>query len=123
MRKKRRMTVAEFAAVRPLLKISKARIEAAHSALVDGETLKKVGDQHNWSRQAVNHAVNVVWRTFESYRAAKRAEIDAIIKDCPPGWGYVSLCAESLLIDNLRKELALNKTGVVKTIRKVTIKL
>ncbi|QPB72726.1 hypothetical protein XFHB_14075 (plasmid) [Xylella fastidiosa] len=58
MRAKRRMTAAEFKAVRPFLKISDDRIKAARAALVEGQTFQAIGDRFGWSRQAVDQAVS-----------------------------------------------------------------
>ncbi|UIT53401.1 transcriptional regulator [Xylella fastidiosa] len=42
MRAKRRMTAAEFEAVRPFLKISDDRIKAARAALFEGQTFQAI---------------------------------------------------------------------------------
>lgn len=112
------MTVAEFAAVRPLLNISEDRIEAARAALVEGRTLKDVGDQYNWTRQAVNDSVNVAWRTLESYREAKCAEINASIGSLSPGWEQVTLLAPHDLIAKFRDEILAISPPPVNTVRK-----
>lgn len=106
MRLKRRMTAAEFDAVRPLLNISDDRIEAARLALVEGRTLQIVGDQFGWSRQAVGDAVSVVWKKLEDYRESQRvaANAGALL---PPGWEQVTLIAPSHLITKFRGEIAL----------------
>ncbi len=105
MRQKRRMTAPEFDAIRPLLKISTERRDAARAALVDGETLAVVGERFGWSRQAVGDAVNVVWRTLENYRESVRvaAQSGTLL---PPGWEQVTLIAPSHLIDRFRSEIA-----------------
>lgn len=105
MRVKKRMTVAEFEAVRPLLKISEDRVKAARAALVDGQTFKSVADMFGWSRQAVNNAVMVVWRTLENYRQSQRAEVNAGML-LPLGWEQVTLIAPNHLIEKFRAELA-----------------
>jgi len=105
MRAKRRMTAAEFEAVRPLLNISDDRIKAARLALVDGQTLAAVGYQFGWSRQAVGDAVSVVWKTLESYHESQRvaANAGALL---PPGWEQVTLIAPVNLIGKFRREIA-----------------
>lgn len=105
MRAKRRMTAAEFEAVRPLLKISDDRINAARSALVDGDTLQAVAEVYGWSRQAVGDAVNAVWRTYELYHESQRAAANAGAL-LPPGWEQVTLIAPSSLIAKFRAEIA-----------------
>lgn len=105
MRAKRRMTAAEFEAVRPLLKISDDRIKAARLALVDGQTLQAIGDQFGWSRQAVGDAVSIVWKTLESYHESQRAAANAGAL-LPPGWEQVTLIAPSHLITKFRAEIA-----------------
>jgi len=106
MRFKRRMTAAEFEAVRPLLNISDDRTEAARQALVEGRTLQAVGDQFGWSRQAVGDAVGVVWKRLEDYRESQRvaANAGALL---PPGWEQVTLIAPSHLIAKFRSEITL----------------
>lgn len=99
------MAGVEFEAVRPLLKISNDRIEAARAALVDGQTLQAVGDRFGWSRQAVGDAVSAVWRTLENYHQSQRAVANAGAL-LPPGWEQVTLIAPSHLIDKFRGEIA-----------------
>jgi len=103
MRPKRKMTVMEFEAVRPFLRISEDRIAAARAALVDGRTLQAVGDQFGWSRQAVGDATSVVWRTFESYQESQCAAANA--GALPPGWEQVTLIAPSNLIPKFQSEI------------------
>ena len=105
MRVKRRMTAAEFQSIRPLLKLSDERIEAARAALVDGETLQAVGDRYGWTRQAAGDAVSAVWRTLESYREGQQAAASAGTL-LPPGWEQVTLIAPSHLIERFRNEIA-----------------
>lgn len=105
MQIKRRMSSAEFKAVRPFLKISDERIEAARRALVDGETLQAVGTYYGWSRQAVGDAVNVVWRALAIYRESQQASA-AAVGHLPPGWDQVTLIAPSELIAKFRGEIS-----------------
>lgn len=100
-RKKRRLTAAEFAAVRQLLNISEDRIEAAYSALVLGEVLQVVANNYQWSRQAVNDACNVVLSTLNSYRLAKQAEIDTLAQELPDGWEIATISAPADVIAKL----------------------
>lgn len=104
MRAKRRMTEVEFEAVRPLLKISDDRIEAAYAALVNGETLQTIGNRFGWSRQAVGDAVSVVWRTLTNYHHSQRAAANAGAL-LPAGWEQVTLTAPSYLVDKFRSEI------------------
>jgi hypothetical protein len=99
------MTAAEFQSIRPLLKLSDERIEAARAALVDGETLQAVGDRYGWTRQAAGDAVSAVWRTLESYREGQQAAASAGTL-LPPGWEQVTLIAPSHLIERFRNEIA-----------------
>lgn len=105
MKVKRRMTSAEFEAVRPLLKISADRVDAARAALVDGQTLQVIGDRYGWARQSVGDAVNSVWRTLQSYHESQRAAANSGAM-LPPGWERVTLIAPSHLIDKFRDEIA-----------------
>lgn len=118
------MTIPEFEAVRHLLAISEDRVEAARAALVEGRTLKSIGDQYGWTRQAVNGAVGIVWETFERYREARSAEINATIEALPSDWERVILFAPSHLIIKFREEIAeqllqsVNNDYTVRRIRK-----
>lgn len=105
MRAKRRMTAAEFEAVRPLLKISVDRVNASRAALVDGKTLQVIGDEYGWTRQAVGDAVDAVWRTLETYHQSQRAAVNAGTL-LPPGWERVILIAPTDLIVKFRGEIA-----------------
>lgn len=105
MRIKRRMSSAEFTAVRPFLKISDERIEAARRALVDGETLQAIGTYFGWSRQAVGDAVDVVWRALAVYRESQEASA-AAVGHLPPGWDQVTLIAPHELIAKFRGEVS-----------------
>lgn len=105
MKAKRRMTGTEFEALRPLLKISDDRVEAARLALVDGQTLQGVANLYGWSRQAVGDAVKVVWKTFEKYHESQRAAASAGTL-MPPGWEQVTLIAPTSLIAKFRAEIA-----------------
>lgn len=105
MKAKRRMTAAEFQTIRPLLKLSDERVEAARAALVDGETLQVLGDRFGWTRQAVGDAVSAVWRTLETYHESQRAAASAGAL-LPPGWEQVTLIAPSHLIEQFRREIA-----------------
>jgi len=101
------MTAVEFEAVRPLLKkMSADRIEAAHAALVDGETLQAMGDRFGWSRQSVNDAVRKVWRVLENYNESQRAAAEAVAASLPRGWEQVTLIAPRRLIAKFRGEIA-----------------
>jgi hypothetical protein len=116
------MTAVEFDAVKPLLNISDERIAAARQALVDGRTLRAVGEQFGWSRQAVGDAIDVVWKTRQNYREAQRvaANADALLS---PGWEQVTLIAPTHLITKFRAEIAQatnenSKKGVKKKARR-----
>jgi transposase-like protein len=98
------MTPAEFAACTPYIRnISPDRVQAARSALVDGETLAAIAARHGWSRQAVNVCVDTLWQALERHKEAKKAAGETII---PPGWQQVTLIAPSALIEKFRSELA-----------------
>jgi len=99
------MSAAEFNAVRPFLKISEDRIEAARRALVDGDTLQTVGKHYGWSRQAVGDAVGVVWRAFGDYKESQQATA-AAVGHLPPGWDSVTLIAPHELIRKFREDIS-----------------
>jgi hypothetical protein len=92
-RTKRRMTAAEFDAVRPFLpNIREDRSAAARAALVDGETLAAVAKRYDWSPQAVNNLVNTYCKGLNRYHEAQRATANAGVL-LPPGWEQVTLIA------------------------------
>ena len=102
---KRRMTALEFETVRPFLKISDERIEAAYSVLVENKTMREVGERFNNTRQAVDGSVRHVWLTLEKYHESQKAVNSAGIL-LPPGWEQVTLIAPKRLIDKFRSEIA-----------------
>ena len=104
MRPKKRMSAAEFETVKPMLKISDERVEAARAALVEGQTLQSIGDKYGWSRQAVADTVNVVLRTLAIFHESQQAAENAG-KILPPGWEQVTLIAPSYLIEKFRNEI------------------
>lgn len=122
-RSKRRMIAADFEAVRPLLKISDDRVDAARAVLVDDSTYQTVADQFGWSRQAVGDAVNIVWRTLQRYHESQKATANAGMS-LPDGWEQVTLIAPSYLIPKFRGEIAeatqqpMQKTKAVKKTKK-----
>jgi hypothetical protein len=103
---KRRMTATDFEAVRPLLRISEERINAARAALVDGRTHQEIAAPHGWTRQAVNDSVTAVWRVLSDYRKAQAKSAGAGLL-LPPGWEQVTLIAPKALIEKFRAEIAL----------------
>ncbi len=104
--RKRRMTGSDFEAVRPLLDISENRIEAARAALVDGLTLRVVGERYGWSKQSVDDAINIVFRTFEKYRLSQQAAEITMSKSLPRGWKQVTIAAPSHMIRKFQSEVA-----------------
>jgi hypothetical protein len=112
------MSAAEFEAVRPLLRISEARMEAARLALVEGRTLQVAAGQFGWSRQAVNDAVRVVWKAFQKYCESQLAAVNAGarplpgLEPIPPGWERVTLIAPAHLVVKFRREVALAEKKV-----------
>jgi len=99
------MTAAEFEAVRPFLKISEDRIDAARSFLVHGQTLSATANVYGWTNQAVDNAVGIVWETLESYHESQRALAKAVAS-LPPGWEQATLIAPKHLIAKFRAEIA-----------------
>lgn len=73
----RRLTAAEFAAVRPtliLMKIAEPRIEAAHAVMVDGKSIVTVAREQGWTKQAVSNTVRRVWEFHEAQAKGQAAE-------------------------------------------------
>ena len=117
MQSKKRVTAAEFEAIKPLLGISEDRIAAARAAVVDGQTLKSIGDGMGCSKQNVATAVNAVMRALERYREAQAVAAKAGLL-LPPGWERVTLIAPSFLIAKFRAEIATAAPRVVHKTRK-----
>lgn len=107
---RRRVTAAEFDAIRPLLRISQDRIDAARAALVDGLAQQTIATPYGWTRQAVNDAVTVVWNTLSKYRASQSNSANAGVL-LPPGWELVTLVAPTCLIEKFRSEIATHAAG------------
>jgi len=102
---RRRMTPAEFDAIRPLLNISQQRIEAARAALVDGVAQQTIATPLGWTRQSVQNSVAVVWNTLLKYREGQSRSTNANVV-LPPGWELVTLVAPTNLIAKFREEIA-----------------
>jgi hypothetical protein len=102
---KRRLTAPEFEAIRPMLRMTEDRIEAARLALVEGQTLQGVANIFNWkSRQAVGDAVRIAWGAYEKYQEGKSAEANAGVL-MPEGWERVELVAPRELIELFRAQI------------------
>ncbi len=82
-----RLSPVEFEALRPLLRISGHRIEAARLAMVDGLTLQAVADRYSWSRNSVYDAMRVVWQQHERYLMAKKIEAEMLQAESTPAPG------------------------------------
>lgn len=112
MREKRSMTPADFEAVRPLLRISEDRVNAARMALVDGQTLAGVATHFGWTRQAVGDAARVVWETLQKLQDVDEARTAHGKKPpkqgepLPAGWVEVTLRAPKNLAAKWRREAA-----------------
>ena len=105
MRSKRRLTAAEFDALRPFLRISAERIEASRSALVEGLPLKGIAERYGWTTQAVSDSASKVLKVMERYRESQRVSSGAATPP-PPGWEQVTLIAPTHLIEQFRQEIA-----------------
>lgn len=100
------MAGADFEAVKPMLKISSDRINAARAALVDGRTWQSIADDYGWTRQNVGKAVSVVWRMFEIFQQSQKAANDAGAAKVPRGWKRITLIAPRELIKKIQSEIA-----------------
>jgi len=70
--KSRNLSAIEFEAVRPFLRISADRIEAARMAMVDGEKLAPIAEKFGWkSRQAVSASVALVWEAYKKLQKSR----------------------------------------------------
>lgn len=71
--KSRNLTAIQFEAVRPFLRISSDRIEAARLAMVEGQKLADIAAQFDWkSRQAVSAAVALVWDAYKKLQQSQK---------------------------------------------------
>jgi hypothetical protein len=68
MKANKRLTAAEFAAIKPLLKISLERIDMAYLVLVEEQGFSEVGRLYSTDRRNVFKAVNVVLATYDKYK-------------------------------------------------------
>lgn len=107
-RTKRRLTQAEFDAIKPFLTtINENRQKAAEMYLVHGHTYQQAAEPFNWTRQAVFDSVNKVWEKHQEYKAAQTIESRATSGILlPPGWERVTLIAPSSLIASFREKIA-----------------
>lgn len=72
--KTRTMTSVQFEGVRPFLRISTDRIEAARLAMVEQQRFTDIAKQFGWeSRQSVDRVVAVVWEVFQRYLESQDA--------------------------------------------------
>lgn len=106
MKKTRRMSEREFAAVKKILpkSFSEERVIAAYEALVLDKNLQDIGDKYGWTRQGVSDCVRVVWEYFSKFKSALSAWEDPSFKP-PPTWEYTTICAPKELIEKFRDEV------------------
>lgn len=91
-----RLTGNEFDTLRPLLtSISRERLEAARSAMVDGATLQSIASRYGWTKPAVSKCVAVVWAQHEKFTAARAKAAEMI-----------SAVASTLPMNDLDKAIA-----------------
>jgi hypothetical protein len=102
----RRLTAAQFDAVRPLTRITDKRAEVARLAMVDGQSLQGVADLHQTTRSYVSDAVRVIWEAYERFMESQRVASKGKQPLLPPGWEMVTLAAPSSLIAELRAMIA-----------------
>jgi hypothetical protein len=107
-RNKRRMSAHEFDPLIPLLDISEDRIAAARAVLVDDKTLEVAATPYGWTRQSVNSAIGIVWRTRERFLEAQAISAGALL---PPGWELVTLVAPSNLVEKFKQEITAAATA------------
>lgn len=111
---KKRMTAAEFEAVKPLLTMKPARLEGARLALVEGLTLAAAAERvtkefelsTEFHRQSVGEAVTMVWAEFQKVAEAQNA-LASVAGDIPEGWESVTLVAPAHLIAKFREEISM----------------
>lgn len=70
--KTRVLSAGQFATIRPFLRISEARIDAARQAMVEGMKFEDISKEKGWkSKQAVDRAVASVWGTWKKYEESQ----------------------------------------------------
>ncbi len=70
--KSRTLEAIEFEAVRPFLRISDDRIEAARLAMVEHKKLVDIAEKFGWkSRQAVSASVTLVWAAYKKLKKSR----------------------------------------------------
>ncbi|MFZ4701765.1 MAG: TrfB-related DNA-binding protein [Candidatus Methylumidiphilus sp.] len=104
MRVKRRLTEAQFDSVRPFLRISEKRIQAAYESMVKGKTMSAISMEAGWCKQAVSKTVGVVWKTYQSLQENPSTDSKRL-KLLPPGWVEVTLVAPSHLVEKLQRDI------------------
>jgi hypothetical protein len=97
------MSAHEFDPLIPLLDISAERIAAARAVLVDDKTLEMAAAPYGWTRQAVNSAITIVWRTRERFLEAQAISAGALL---PAGWELVTLVAPTPLVEKFKEDIA-----------------
>jgi hypothetical protein len=97
------MSAHEFDPLIPLLDISAERIAAARAVLVDDKTLEMAAAPYGWTRQAVNSAITIVWRTRERFLEAQAISAGALL---PAGWELVTLVAPTALVEKFKEDIA-----------------
>ena len=71
--KSRSLEAIEFEAVKPFLRISEDRIEAARLAMVEGKKFADIAEQFGWkSRQAVDASVGLVWTAYKKLQESRQ---------------------------------------------------
>lgn len=75
---KRRLAPEEFAALEPLLTLSRRRIAAARLAMVIGQSHASIALMHDCTRQAVTDTVAVVWAMHGRLMASRKASSAAV---------------------------------------------
>ncbi len=98
---KRRLAVADFLAVVPLLSMTQDRMEAARLYLVDGLSQRAIASKYGVTPQAVSDAVGIVYRTWKKLREGL-----AFSGQVPEGWVVATLAAPPDLMAKFRLEIA-----------------
>lgn len=104
----KRITQAEFDAVRPLLRMSPDRLESARLRLVEGLTLSDAGKCRTgepYTRQSVDDAVKIVLRALHTYEELQEKS-KTVSEAVPAGWERVTLVAPADLADEFRQRAA-----------------
>lgn len=124
MQSARRISKQDFDLLTPLLPTMRPdRIEAARLALVEGASLPSIAEALGMkSRQAVDDAVRIVWKTH--LLVQRRLDAEATLRSAvPEGWISVRLLAPVELVPSLQELIRSSSAGDTSKERRAALRL